>query len=206
MARRLIGGPCAALLTAGIAIVAVPQALGAGVRTAPAASGSLERTDRDCSTDREMDLLTTYCDYSYFTASGFADDPKTYLVDWVQIAVQPRRGWCLANAHGFMRQPGSSVGAWIPKPPATAGLNSMRLSVTSRGRSLGNVKQQFRLSHGVTSATVKRHSGGDRYSWHWQGRSRDKVLIEVGVEFARPPSGDEIYVTEQGSVVKSVQC
>ena len=135
-----------------------------------------------------------------------ADDPNIYSVYWVQIAVEPQRGWCLANAHGFMREPGSSVGAWIPKPPATAGLNSIGLSVTSHGRLLGKVKQRFRLSHGVTSATVERRSGGDRYSWHWQGRSRDKVLIEVGAEFARAPSGGEIYVTKGGSDLKSVQC
>ena len=206
MARRLIGGLCAASLMAGIVIVAVSQALGAGVRTAPAASGSVERTDRDCSTDRGAHLVTTDCEYSYFTPSGFADDPNIYSVYWVQIAVEPQRGWCLANAHGFMREPGSSVGAWIPKPPATAGLNSIGLSVTSHGRLLGKVKQRFRLSHGATSATVEGRSGGDRYSWHWQGRSRDKVLIEVGAEFARAPSGGEIYVTKGGSDLKSVQC
>jgi hypothetical protein len=196
MARRLIG----------IAIAAVSQAVGAGVRAAPAASGSLERTDRDCTTDRYPDLVTTYCEYSYFTPSGFANDPNTHSVEWVQIAVEPRRGWCLTHAHGFMRQPGSSVGAWVPKPPATAGLNSIRLSVTSRGRLLGTVKQRFRLSHGVTSATVERRSGGDRYSWHWQGHTRDKVLIAVGAEFARPPSEDDVYVTRQNTVLKSTEC
>jgi hypothetical protein len=106
----------------------------------------------------------------------------------------------------LLRAPGSSVGAWVPKPPATAGLNSIRLSVTSRGRLLGTVKQRFRLSHGVTSATVERRSGGDRYSWHWQGHTRDKVLIEVGAEFARPPSEDDVYVTRQNTVLKSTEC
>ena len=47
-----------------------------------------------------------------------ADDPNIYSVYWVQIAVEPQRGWCLANAHGFMCEPGSSVDAWVPKPPA----------------------------------------------------------------------------------------
>jgi hypothetical protein len=159
MARRLIGGPCAALLTAGIAIVAVPQALGAGVRTAPAASGSLERTDRDCSTDREMDLLTTYCDYSYFTASGFADDPKTYLVDWVQIAVQPRRGWCLANA-------------WIHAP---AGLERGRLdSQTSRYRraqldaAFGHLTRPLAWQReAAVSAEPRRHLSHRQASLRW---------------------------------------
>ena len=133
---------------AGIAIVAIPQAMGAGVRTAPAASGSLERADRDCSTEPDPDLVTTYREYCILRRLGIPDDPNMYSVYWAQIAVEPRRGWCLANAHGFMRAPGSRVDAWIPKPPATAGLNSVRLSVTSRDRMLGTVKQRFRLSHG----------------------------------------------------------
>jgi hypothetical protein len=185
--------------------VVAPPGLAAGVKSAPKPGGSLERTFRHCTHERDFDLVTTTCQYSYFVDPPFSDDPQTYSVAWTQVAVEARKGWCFAGARGSISQPGSRITDWVADPPFTVGLNLARLRVESRGRTLGGVVQRFRLSHGAISARVDRHPRGDQYSWRWRGRSPEKVVLVIGVGFARTPS-DQFVLSDEGTVFGSVRC
>jgi hypothetical protein len=188
------------ILFAALALGALPvmpgatKAATAGVKTAPKASGSLERTDRACRRQGDFDAVVTTCAFSYRVDPALESDADNYSAEWLQIAVKPRNGWCIAGARGSIRQPGSQLTSRVPHSPLRAGLKRPALTIESPGGELGRLRQEFRLSRGTLSAEPT--GLGDGLRWRWRGRSRERtVLLVLGAGLARPPSSDEI-ITE----------
>jgi hypothetical protein len=182
----------AALALGALALVSVAtQRAGAGVKSAPTVSGSLEPLHRECRPQRDFDTVVTTCIFSYRVNPALESDVDNYFAEWLQIAIKPRDGWCIAGARGSVRQPGSQLVNLIPRRPIRAGPSKPALTIESRTGKLGGLRQEFRLSRGTLSA--QRSSRGDGVRWQWRGLSHKRiVLLVLGAGFARHPSADEI--------------
>jgi hypothetical protein len=155
--------------------------------------------------ERDFDLLVKDCRYAFFARSPFDGDSRTFAVEWQQISVEPRRGWCFAGGRGSIRRSGSRLVGWTPDSPQDAGQNVGEVEVMSKERSVGRVRQRYRLSFGTTTGTVQRHRAHDRFLWHWRGRTERKVVLLVGAGFTKR-LGEGGSVTNQLYQLESSQC
>ena len=169
----------------------LPLALAnAGVEQAPRVKGSVERGNRVCGSDLDTGVLglgITLCHYDFYVAPARDGDPDhAYTVDWIQFALEPQSGYCVADSQGSIGVQNATIIAWAPSRRSRSGRNAVELRLASPNRPLGSLRQRFRLARGTTSAEPRRSLGGDRLHWRWRGRSREPIHVVVGVAFAHP--------------------
>jgi hypothetical protein len=187
-----------------LALTVVGPVVAAGVRNAPQARGLLELGNRDCTTQRAPDAVTTSCSYIYFVDPTQETAREKYSVAWTQVRFQPRAGWCLTGARGTIDQAGSDRVTSIPDRPLAPGRHQVRMVLDAHGRRLGVLQQTFQLSRGQVSTTP---GSGNRFGWKWRGYSReDPVVIVVGAAFARVPSENESVITLLTTELKTAPC
>ena len=170
---------------------ALPLALAnAGVEQAPRVNGSVEPTNRVCGSDSDTGvpgLGINLCHYDFYVAPARDGDPdNNYTVDWIQFALEPQSGYCVGDSQGSIGVQNASIIAWAPSRRSRSGRNTVELRLASPNRTLGSVRQRFRLARGTTAAEPRRSPSGDRLHWRWRGRSREPIHVVVGVAFAHP--------------------
>ena len=127
------------------------------------------------------------CHYDFYVEPARDGDPDhAYTVDWIQFALEPQSGYCVADAQGSIGVQDASIIASAPSRRSRSGRNTVELRLASPDRTLGSLRQRFRLARGTTSTDPRRSPTGDRLHWRWRGRSRDPIHLVVGVAFAHP--------------------
>ena len=169
----------------------LPLALAnAGVEQAPHVKGSVERGNRVCGSDLDTGvpgLGIDLCHYDFYVEPARDGDPDhAYTVDWIQFALEPQSGYCVADAQGSIGVQDATIIASAPSRRSRPGRNTVELRLASPDRTLGSLRQRFRLARGKTSTEARRSPSGDQLHWRWRGRSRDPIHLVVGVAFAHP--------------------
>lgn len=171
------------------AVLASTQAK-AGVTQAPHVKGSVERAGEVCGSDLDSGLpglLIDLCHYDFYVEpTGDGDPDHGYTVDWIQFALEPHSGYCVADAQGSIGVQDARIIARAPSRRSRPGRNTAELRVASPDRTFGSLRQRFRLARGTLSTDPRRSPSGDRLHWRWRGRSRDPIHVVVGVAYAHP--------------------
>ena len=170
---------------------ALPPALAkAGVEQAPHVKGPVERGNRVCGSDLDTGvpgLGIDLCHYDFYVEPARdGDSDHAYTVDWIQFVLEPQSGYCVADAQGSIGVQDATIIASAPSRRSRPGRNTVELRFASPDRTLGSLRQRFRLTRGKTSTEARRSPSGDQLHWRWRGRSRDPIHLVVGVAFAHP--------------------
>ena len=149
--------------------------------------------------------MITSCDFVY--APKEQAGRKTWSTRWLQMAITPRRGWCVTGARGLIKQKGSALRAGCPGPTTPAGKHLVDVALGPPSAGFGHLRQSFTLERGALAGNTTRQ--GDGLRWNWRGRSRSKtIVIVVAAVFSRPRSEDpfDFVETGLGSITSSAQC
>ena len=121
-----------------------PAQANAGVRQAPQVKGSLERSDRECDSDRVIGLRIAICSYGFFADPALDGDPDhAYTAEWTQIALEPLSGHCIAGARGSIRVEDASITSRAPSRRSRPGRNAVQLRLATPDQALGSLRQRF---------------------------------------------------------------
>lgn len=194
-------------LLVGTAVLAIGLVAGAdaGVREPPSVGPRIEGGHRVCDHSREQDLVITSCDFLYRPREQRGR--KTWSARWLQMAVTPRRGWCVTGVRGLIKQKGSVLSGEYPESTTPAGKHLIDLPLGPPSHEFGHLRQSFVLERGELAGETTR--GGDGLRWSWRGRSRSRtIVIVVAAAFSRVRSDDPFDLVETGllSVASSAQC
>lgn len=178
----------------------------AGVREPPTVGPRIEGGHRVCDHNRGRDLVVTSCDFHYVPREQ--GGRKTWSTRWLQMAITPRRGWCVTGVRGLIKEKGSALRDGYPGlATQAAGKHLVDVPFGPPSAEFGHLRQSFTLARGdLARKTTPR---GDGLRWSWRGRSRSKTIaIVVAAVFSRPRSDDpfDVVETELGAVTSSAEC
>ncbi|MEA2451962.1 MAG: hypothetical protein QOG04_672 [Actinomycetota bacterium] len=171
------------------------SAAGADVGDEPRTSGPLVSIPSDCnpdSGDPEQTVFRT-CSWSYTMLPAETDAQEDFSALWLQLEVDPGEGTCLRELRVILKAP--SDGRIVSGAPAESGRIDKaaaavtELSVDGGGTAPvpGTVAQDVDLVPGQVSVNVN----DKQYRYVWRGKTKNKMMVAVGVQMAHravPPA------------------
>lgn len=160
----------------------------------PKASGPLEYVGKRCQSIKDQEFRgasTRVCTFWWiFPRTSEIDLEYDYGIVWGQLEVDPGPH-CVDRVVGAINLFGGFK--WFERAPdqgiATSGDRGVhtRLVSVADGNLLPNsepgmVQQEWTLRRGELKPSVKDYSIVEIVQWRWDGRSRDKVALSIGVD------------------------
>lgn len=170
----------------------------------PRSSGPLTSTPQECEDNgraKKHETKGQSCSWSYGLLPADSEPDEDFSAYWFQMELEPAKGECAMQLMFEIGLPDSIrvVSASLEGTQRISERvdNVARLSVDGGGSALvpGTIEQDTMVTVGRESGVMREHG----YSYTWTGRSRDKVVLAVGVQLAHrsvPP--ELIYMTSEG--------
>jgi hypothetical protein len=146
------------------------------------------------------------CAWSYDLVPAETNATEDFAGYWVQIEVDPAPGWCVYGIHFETTGPDSGrLVSATPEGGKTGGDTTVELSVDADGAAPvpGTIAQDLSLPKGRVRTKLAPH----HFSYVWSGKSRDKVVVALGVQVAYEfPPESLIYMWSEGVGVEFGTC
>ncbi len=135
------------------------------------------------------EVIAQSCSWSYELIPLESNPAEDFGAYWIQMEIHPGKGEC-AKELIFDVEPPSGGRITSASPDASARVNASKptvsgLIVDAEGAAPvpGGIHQEVTYGKGNLTVTVSEQ----KYSFHWVGSSKNKIIVAIGVEIAHEP-------------------
>ena len=188
------------LLSVGAALLPAQPvgAKGPDASKAPRTSGPLVGSPLGCEDNGPAgrgEFKSQSCAWHYELAPVDQNINRDFGAYWIQMEADPGPGWCAYHLGFALSQPeGARILSVAPRRTTRIEeqrSGTTRLVVDGGGAAslAGSIEQDVLLS----PRRIKVEKARDHYRFRWSGKSRDKVVVAIGIELAHSGPVPNLY-------------